>query len=176
MLTQLGPQKQNREWQRKSQSWVEFLSRKGGRNCFILANDKNKKYWKNLWSKLVDYSPKQDDHKQWALKHRNKPNESKSTNHKSQTMTFWTRSGNHVFPEMSAKIIDRTEKPKIALKFEKRHSAIQQIWQWITTKKKSQHHTWYNSLGEISYGHYRYNSYIRQYKLVPAVQGYPLNG
>ena len=74
-------------------------------------------YWKNLWSKLVDYSPKQDDHKQWALKHRNKPNESKSTNHKSQTMTFWTRSGNHVFPERSAKIIDRTEKPKIALKF-----------------------------------------------------------
>ena len=120
MLAQLGHQKQNREWQRKSQSWVEFLSRKGGRNCFILANDKNKKYWKNLWSKLVDYSPKQDDHEQWALKHRNKPNESKSTNHKSQTMTFWTRSGNHVFPEMSAKIIDRTEKPKIALKFEKR--------------------------------------------------------
>ena len=115
MLAQLGPQKQNREWQRKSRLWVEFLSRKGGRNCFILANDKNKKYWKNL-----DYSQKQDDHKQWALKNRNKPNELKSTNNKSQTVTFWTRSGNHVFPERSAKIIDRTEKPKIALKFAKR--------------------------------------------------------
>ena len=35
-----------------------------------------------VWSKLVDYSPKQDDHKQRTLKHRNKPNRSKSTNHK----------------------------------------------------------------------------------------------
>ena len=35
-----------------------------------------------VWSKLVDYSPKQDDHKQQTLKHRNKPNRSKSTNHK----------------------------------------------------------------------------------------------
>ena len=35
-----------------------------------------------VWSKLVDYSPKQDDHKQRTLKHRNKPNGSKSTNHK----------------------------------------------------------------------------------------------
>ena len=35
-----------------------------------------------VWSKLVDYSPKQDDHKQRTLKHRNKPNRSKSANHK----------------------------------------------------------------------------------------------
>ena len=35
-----------------------------------------------LEKKLVDYSPKQDDHKQWTFKHRNKPNRSKSTNHK----------------------------------------------------------------------------------------------
>ena len=45
-----------------------------------------------VWSKLVDYSPKLDDHKQRTLKHRNKPNGSKSTNHKSQTKIFWTRS------------------------------------------------------------------------------------
>ena len=31
------------------------------------------------------------DHKQRTLKHRNTQNRSKSTNHKSQTMTFWTR-------------------------------------------------------------------------------------
>ena len=37
---------------------------------------------KNLQSKLVDYSPQQDDQKQRTLKHRNKPNGSKSTNHK----------------------------------------------------------------------------------------------
>ena len=31
------------------------------------------------------------DHKQRTLKHRNTQNGSKSTNHKSQTLTFWTR-------------------------------------------------------------------------------------
>ena len=67
---------------------------------------------KNLQSKLVDYSPKQDDQKQRTLKHRNKPNGSKSTNHKSQTMTFWTGSSKRVFPERSAKMITGTEKPQ----------------------------------------------------------------
>ena len=35
----------------------------------ILANDKNKKEQENLLSKLVYYSPKQDDHKQRTLQH-----------------------------------------------------------------------------------------------------------
>ena len=70
---------------------------------------------KNLQSKLVDYSPKQDDQKQWTLKHRNKPNGSKSTNHKSQTMTFWTGSSKRVFPKRSAKMINGTKKPPVLL-------------------------------------------------------------
>ena len=60
-------QKQNWERRRKSRCWVEFLSREGDRHCFILASDKNKKEQKNLLIELVDYSPKQDDHKQRIL-------------------------------------------------------------------------------------------------------------
>ena len=67
---------------------------------------------KNLQSKLVDYSPKQDNQKQRTLKHRNKPNGSKSTIHKSQTMTFWTGSSKRAFPKRSAKMINGTEKPQ----------------------------------------------------------------
>ena len=37
---------------------------------------------KNLRRKLVDYCPKQGDHKQRTLKHRNKQSGSKCTNHK----------------------------------------------------------------------------------------------
>ena len=32
---------------------VDFLSKEGGRHCFILASDKNKKDQKNLQSKLT---------------------------------------------------------------------------------------------------------------------------
>ena len=67
-----------------------------------------------LQTQLVDYCPKQDDHKATKnLATRNKRSGSKSTNHESQTMTFWTRAGKHVFPKKSAKMIDGTEKPKI---------------------------------------------------------------
>ena len=97
-----------------------FLSREGGRYFFILASDKNRKRQKNLRGKLVDYNQKQDDHKQRTLKHRNKPNGLKSINHKSQTMTYLTRSSKHVFRKRSAKMIDGTEKPKIPSKFAKR--------------------------------------------------------
>ena len=38
--------------------------------------------------KIFHYSPKRVDHKQQTLKHRNNPNGSNSTNHKSQIMTF----------------------------------------------------------------------------------------
>ena len=97
-----------------------MVSREGGSHFFILASDKNRKRQKNLRSKLVDYNQKQDDHKQRTLKHRNKPNGLKSINHKSQTMTYLTRSSKHVFPKRSAKMIDGTEKPKIPSKFAKR--------------------------------------------------------
>ena len=58
------------------------------------------------------------DHKQQTLKHRNTQNGSKYTNHKSQTMTFWTRRSKLVFPMSSAKIskmIDGSEKRKCQL-------------------------------------------------------------
>ena len=38
---------------------MEFLLREGGRYCFILARDKDKKHHKKLRRKLVDYCPKQ---------------------------------------------------------------------------------------------------------------------
>ena len=71
----------------------------------------------------VDYCPKQDDHKATSLVTENKQNRSRSTNHKWQTMTFWTRASKYVFPKRSTKIIEGTEKPKIC----KMHSGIQQI-------------------------------------------------
>ena len=37
-----------------------------------------------------------------------------------QTMTFWTLWNEHLLPKRSAKMIDRTEKPKIPSKFAKR--------------------------------------------------------
>ena len=54
----------------------------GGRNCFILARHKNKEDHKKLRRELVDRCPKQGDHKQRTLKHRNKQSGSKCTNHK----------------------------------------------------------------------------------------------
>ena len=80
----LGPQNQNWEWRRQSRWWVEFLSRQGGRHWFILASDKNKKGQKNLRSKLADYCPNQDYHKQRTLKHRKNQTDRERpiTNHK----------------------------------------------------------------------------------------------
>ena len=87
--------------------WMKVLSREGDRHCFILASKEDicKKDQKNFPAKLVNYCPKQDDHQQWTLKHRNKQNGSKSTNHKSLTMTFWTRSSTHLFPKRVAQRI-----------------------------------------------------------------------
>ena len=59
--------------------------------------DIRKKDQKDLRIKLVESGPKQDDHKRETLKHRNKQTGSESTNHKSQTMTFGTRSSKHLF-------------------------------------------------------------------------------
>ena len=72
------------------------------------SRDENKNDQKNLPRKVVDYCPKQGDHQQRTLKHRNKESGSKCTNHKD------------VFPKRSAKMIDGTEKPKIPLKFAQR--------------------------------------------------------
>ena len=54
--------------QRKLRWWAEFLSRGGGRHCYLLARDKKKKDRKKLWRKLVDHCLKQGDHKQQTLK------------------------------------------------------------------------------------------------------------
>ena len=65
----------------------------------------------NLTSQLL---PKTDNHKAMNLETWNK-----STNHESQTTTFSTPASKHV--KRSAKMIDRSEKPKIC----KTHSVIQ---------------------------------------------------
>ena len=46
------------------------------------------------------------DDKQPTLKNRNTQNGSKSTNHSSQTMTFWTRLSKVLFPKRFFKMID----------------------------------------------------------------------
>ena len=70
----LAHKKQDWEWPlkwsrtaKKSRWWVEFLLRAGGRHCFILARDKNKKDQTKLRRNLVDYCPKQGDHKKTNL-------------------------------------------------------------------------------------------------------------
>ena len=57
-------------------------------------------------------------HKQRTLKHRNTQNGSKSTNNKSQTMTFWNCGRKLLFPERQPKMIDSREKRKWQLAFE----------------------------------------------------------
>ena len=64
------------------------------------------------------------DHKQWTLKLRNTQNESKSTNHRSQTLTFWTRLSKVLFPKRSIKMIDGSEKCKRQLVFELQSSRV----------------------------------------------------
>ena len=58
------------------------------------------------------------DHKQQTLKHRNAQNVSKSTNHRSQTMTFWTHLSKVLFPKKSSKMVDGRVKRKHQLTFE----------------------------------------------------------
>ena len=64
------------------------------------------------------------DHKQWTLKHRNTQHGLKSTNHRSQTLTFWTRLSKALFPKRSVKIIDGSEKCKCQLVFELQSSRV----------------------------------------------------
>ena len=64
------------------------------------------------------------DHKQGILKQRNTQNGSKCTNHRSQTMTFWTHLSKVLFPERSSKMIDSSEKRKHQLAFELQSSVF----------------------------------------------------
>ena len=64
------------------------------------------------------------DHKQRTLQHRNTPNGSESTNHRSQTMTFWTRLSKVLFPRRSAKMNDSSEQHKRQLAFEVQNSRV----------------------------------------------------
>jgi len=109
-------QKRNWEWRRKSRWWVDFLSKEGGRHCFILASDKIKKDQKNLLSKLADYSPTQDDHK--SSNTVNKPNGSKSTNHK--PWPFKLVHVNMFFLRGPLRWLTEEENPKTPSKFAKR--------------------------------------------------------
>ena len=65
-----------------------------------------------------------NDHKQQTLQHRNIPNGSESTNHRSQTMSFWTRLNKVLFPKRSAKMNDSSEKQKRQLAFELQNSRV----------------------------------------------------
>ena len=78
------------------------------------------------WTSRLLPEFEQDDLKATNLETRNKQNGSKSTNHKSETMNFWTRTSTHVFPKRSAKMIDGPKRQN-SLKVCKTHSAIQQI-------------------------------------------------
>ena len=64
------------------------------------------------------------DLKQRTLKQRNTQNGSKSTNHRSQTLTFWTRLSKVLFPKRSGKMIDGSEKRKCQLAFELQSSHV----------------------------------------------------
>ena len=64
------------------------------------------------WTSRLLPEFEQDDLKATNLDTRNKQNGSKSTNHKSETMNFWTRTSTHVFPKRSAKMIDGTKNTK----------------------------------------------------------------
>ena len=64
------------------------------------------------------------DPKQWTLKHRNTQNGSKPTNHRSQTMTFFTHLSKVLFPKKSNKMIDGREKSKCQLAFRLQSSHV----------------------------------------------------
>ena len=62
--------------------------------------------------------------KQQILQHRNLQNGLKSTNHRSQTMTFWTCLCKVLFPKRSANMIDSSKKRKHQLAFELQSSCV----------------------------------------------------
>ena len=65
------------------------------------------------------------DYKQQILKHRNAQNGFKSTNHNSQTKTFWTPWSTLLFPKRSAKMIGGSnEECKFQLAIELQNSLV----------------------------------------------------
>ena len=74
---------------------------------------------RELWSSKAAFTIKffaavnhNSNRKQRTLNHRNTQNGPRSTNHKSENMTFWTHWSKLLFPKRSAKIIDSSEKGK----------------------------------------------------------------
>ena len=60
----------------------------------LLRFSKTREYWSSKAAFTITFFVAVNhiyDHKQRTLKHRNTQSSSKSTNHKSQTVTFWTR-------------------------------------------------------------------------------------
>ena len=87
---------------------MDFLSRAGGRHCFILEKDKNRKDQKNLRRKLVDLILPETGLSQATNLETRKQNKVD----RNEQIT-----SKDVFPKRSAKMIDGTEKPKIPLTF-----------------------------------------------------------
>ena len=63
-------------------------------------------------------------HKKWTLKHRNIQNGSKSTNHRSQTMTSPSHSSKILFSERTSKMTDGSKERKRWLAFELQSSRV----------------------------------------------------
>ena len=76
------------------------------------------------------------DHKQSTLKHRNTQNGSKSTNHRSQTMTFWTCFSKVLFPKRSAKMIPCEQRP-FNLPTVDKSCLARQVLRWLTAAKNA---------------------------------------
>ena len=106
--------KKNWEWRRKWRWWVEFWSSEGGRHCFIRASDKNKKDQRSLRSKLVDYSPKQDDHLEtWKQTQRIEIHQSQITN-----MTFELLQVNMCYLRAPLRWLTEQKNPKLLPSFQ----------------------------------------------------------
>ena len=87
---------------------MDFLSRAGGRHCFILEKDKDRKDQKNLRRKLVDLILPETGLSQATTLETRKQN---------KVDTNEQITSKDVFPKRSAKMIDGTEKPNIPLTF-----------------------------------------------------------
>ena len=81
----------------------------------LITNTRTLKFKSRLHNCVFAAVNQNYDHNQWTLKHRNTQNGSKSANHKSQTLTFWTRLSKVLFPKRSVKMIDGREKRKCQL-------------------------------------------------------------
>ena len=70
---------------------------------FLLRFSKTRELWSSKAAFAVTFFAAVNhnyDDKKWTLKHRNTQNGSNSTNHKSQTMTFWTQQRKLLLPKM----------------------------------------------------------------------------